>query len=134
MTEEELKQREHIRALVSQLYMALNVPETYQQDMENMQTQLDEIKAALQPLEEVRLAILTYNRICSAVTLRARHQNLKPTRYPCSNDLWILQEKLRLLIRAERRSKILAWAGLGFMGTQFGFLARLTWWEYSWYG
>ncbi|GAU97019.1 hypothetical protein RvY_08382 [Ramazzottius varieornatus] len=93
LTDEEVKQREYIRALVSQLYMALNVPETYQQDMENMQNQLDEIKAALKPLEE---------------------------------------EKLRLLIRAERRSKVLAWAGLGFMGTQFGFLARLTWWEYSW--
>ena len=39
---------------------------------------------------------------------------------------------MELLMRAERRSRILAWAGLGFMGMQFGFLARLTWWEYSW--
>lgn len=33
---------------------------------------------------------------------------------------------------AERRTSILAWAGLGYMALQFGFLARLTWWEYSW--
>lgn len=24
------------------------------------------------------------------------------------------------------------WAGMTGMGIQFGFLARLTWWEYSW--
>ncbi|KAG0717836.1 Calcium uniporter protein, mitochondrial [Chionoecetes opilio] len=34
--------------------------------------------------------------------------------------------------KAERRTSVLAWAGLGYMALQFGFLARLTWWEYSW--
>ena len=24
------------------------------------------------------------------------------------------------------------WAGLGWMSLQFGFFARLTWWDYSW--
>lgn len=33
---------------------------------------------------------------------------------------------------ASRRSNWLAWAGLGLMSVQFGILARLTWWEYSW--
>ncbi|KAK7076035.1 hypothetical protein SK128_009427, partial [Halocaridina rubra] len=37
-----------------------------------------------------------------------------------------------LVTAAERRTTILAWAGLGYMALQFGFLARLTWWEYSW--
>ena len=27
---------------------------------------------------------------------------------------------------------MLTWLGLGLMGVQFGALARLTWWEYSW--
>lgn len=27
---------------------------------------------------------------------------------------------------------MLSWLGLGLMGMQFGVLARLTWWEYSW--
>ncbi|XP_066262185.1 calcium uniporter protein, mitochondrial [Euwallacea similis] len=35
-------------------------------------------------------------------------------------------------IVAHKRSNWLAWAGLGFMSVQFGILARLTWWEYSW--
>ncbi|XP_066156003.1 calcium uniporter protein, mitochondrial [Euwallacea fornicatus] len=35
-------------------------------------------------------------------------------------------------IVAHKRSNWLAWAGLGLMSVQFGILARLTWWEYSW--
>ena len=33
---------------------------------------------------------------------------------------------------AEKRSNNLIWLGLGMMSVQFGVLARLTWWEYSW--
>lgn len=43
-------------------------------------------------------------------------------------------EKKRVELEAisERRTTLLSWCGLGFMATQFGILARLTWWEYSW--
>jgi len=43
-------------------------------------------------------------------------------------------EKLRvdMMDSAEKRTRRLTWAGLTMMGFQFGFLARLTWWEYSW--
>lgn len=34
--------------------------------------------------------------------------------------------------QAERRANNLTWLGLGLMSVQFGILARLTWWEYSW--
>ncbi|XP_045469771.1 calcium uniporter protein, mitochondrial isoform X2 [Harmonia axyridis] len=37
-----------------------------------------------------------------------------------------------LEVIAEKRGNWLSWAGLGFMSVQFGILARLTWWEYSW--
>lgn len=44
-----------------------------------------------------------------------------------------LDEKRALVERRGRQAgHRLAWLGLGFMGLQFGFLARLTWWEYSW--
>lgn len=33
---------------------------------------------------------------------------------------------------AEKKSSYLTWVGLGLMSVQFGVLARLTWWEYSW--
>lgn len=41
-------------------------------------------------------------------------------------------KKLELEMVAQKKSNWLAWAGLGLMSVQFGILARLTWWEYSW--
>ncbi|XP_023015683.2 mitochondrial calcium uniporter isoform X1 [Leptinotarsa decemlineata] len=42
------------------------------------------------------------------------------------------QKKNELELVAQRRGNWLSWAGLGLMSVQFGILARLTWWEYSW--
>ena len=36
------------------------------------------------------------------------------------------------MLAAEKRTNTLTWVGLGMMSVQFGILARLTWWEYSW--
>lgn len=33
---------------------------------------------------------------------------------------------------AAEKTRRLTWLGLGAMSLQFGLLARLTWWEYSW--
>lgn len=43
-------------------------------------------------------------------------------------------EKLKkeLDAKSAQRANIFVWGGLGYMALQFGFLARLTWWEYSW--
>nr|XP_032805896.1 calcium uniporter protein, mitochondrial [Petromyzon marinus] len=40
--------------------------------------------------------------------------------------------KRDLKLKAEKRTRLVLWGGLAYMATQFGFLARLTWWEYSW--
>ena len=37
-----------------------------------------------------------------------------------------------MMEKAESRTNRMTWFGLTLMGVQFGFLARLTWWEYSW--
>ncbi|XP_055841123.1 calcium uniporter protein, mitochondrial [Episyrphus balteatus] len=42
------------------------------------------------------------------------------------------ERKTELSAEASRRANLMTWAGLGFMSVQFGILARLTWWEYSW--
>ena len=34
--------------------------------------------------------------------------------------------------RAQKRTNAVIWGGMAFMSLQFGFFARLTWWEYSW--
>ncbi|XP_076348876.1 calcium uniporter protein, mitochondrial-like isoform X3 [Tachypleus tridentatus] len=41
-------------------------------------------------------------------------------------------KKAELEAASHRRTSLLTWIGLGLMGAQFGVLARLTWWEYSW--
>lgn len=43
-----------------------------------------------------------------------------------------LQIKQRIEVKASKTTNHLSWLGLGLMGLQFGILARLTWWEYSW--
>ena len=42
------------------------------------------------------------------------------------------KERKELDIKAARNANIFVWSSLAFMALQFGFLARLTWWEYSW--
>lgn len=42
------------------------------------------------------------------------------------------KKREELMNVAYRRSTMLSWIGLALMGVQFGVLARLTWWEYSW--
>lgn len=34
--------------------------------------------------------------------------------------------------KAGKTTNVFVWGGLAYMAVQFGFLARLTWWEYSW--
>uniref|UniRef100_A0A182NKB6 Calcium uniporter protein n=1 Tax=Anopheles dirus TaxID=7168 RepID=A0A182NKB6_9DIPT len=41
-------------------------------------------------------------------------------------------KKMELDQKAARKTNALTWVGLGLMSVQFGVLARLTWWEYSW--
>uniref|UniRef100_A0A8C4X181 Calcium uniporter protein n=1 Tax=Eptatretus burgeri TaxID=7764 RepID=A0A8C4X181_EPTBU len=43
-------------------------------------------------------------------------------------------EKIKqdLVQKAQKRTRFVLWGGLAYMATQFGVLARLTWWEYSW--
>ncbi|XP_035256466.1 calcium uniporter protein, mitochondrial [Anguilla anguilla] len=40
--------------------------------------------------------------------------------------------KEELSRKAQRRTTWVLWGGMAYMATQFGILARLTWWEYSW--
>ncbi|KAL0266278.1 UNVERIFIED_CONTAM: hypothetical protein PYX00_008870 [Menopon gallinae] len=48
-------------------------------------------------------------------------------------ELEPMEQKLQDLHRtAEKQTNVLSWVGLGLMSVQFGILARLTWWEYSW--
>lgn len=43
-----------------------------------------------------------------------------------------MQLKEDITVTADKKTSYLTWVGLGLMSVQFGVLARLTWWEYSW--
>ncbi|XP_071829572.1 calcium uniporter protein, mitochondrial-like [Apostichopus japonicus] len=58
--------------------------------------------------------------------LRKKMEKLQSELQPLEELKWELDQK------AANRTNYLVWGGLGVMGLQFGLLARLTWWEYSW--
>ncbi|RDD38048.1 Calcium uniporter protein, mitochondrial [Trichoplax sp. H2] len=62
-----------------------------------------------------------------------REKELQQKLKKLQEDIIPVQSKLtEMTDKAESRSSRLMWGGLAFMSIQFGFLARLTWWEYSW--
>lgn len=46
--------------------------------------------------------------------------------------IFVLQVRMEICRKSEKRTTWVLWGGLAYMATQFGILARLTWWEYSW--
>uniref|UniRef100_A0AAR5P3D2 Calcium uniporter protein n=1 Tax=Dendroctonus ponderosae TaxID=77166 RepID=A0AAR5P3D2_DENPD len=88
----------------------------------------------MQGLNDVRTVV---NKLYEALHVREHQvtkekellmelENLKQEITPLEN----VKNELEMV--ADKRSNWLAWAGLGLMSVQFGILARLTWWEYSW--
>uniref|UniRef100_A0A2K6LUS7 Calcium uniporter protein n=3 Tax=Colobinae TaxID=9569 RepID=A0A2K6LUS7_RHIBE len=49
-----------------------------------------------------------------------------------SQSAEIIGVRIEISRKAEKRTTLVLWGGLAYMATQFGILARLTWWEYSW--
>jgi len=74
-----------------------------------------------------------YRTINSDLYLEAQRRHLQAKQEQIRLQLEPM-EKLRAELerKAEKRTRLLSWVGLGLMGAQFGFMARLTWWEYSW--
>nr|XP_021188669.1 calcium uniporter protein, mitochondrial isoform X1 [Helicoverpa armigera] len=77
------------------------------------------------------------NQLYEALNVREhqirKERELKAQLEKLSTELQPLEEKrLSLEVETTRRTSALTWVGLGLMGVQFGVLARLTWWEYSW--
>lgn len=58
--------------------------------------------------------------------LTSRLENIRTSLKPLEEERQSLEKK------ASIRASLLTWIGLSMMGVQFGILARLTWWEYSW--
>ncbi|BFZ02665.1 hypothetical protein BsWGS_05704 [Bradybaena similaris] len=62
-----------------------------------------------------------------------RERELQKKLEDLKQQIFPLEEKTQeLCTKASENTNRLSWLGLGLMGLQFGILARLTWWEYSW--
>ncbi|XP_072940909.1 calcium uniporter protein, mitochondrial [Epargyreus clarus] len=77
------------------------------------------------------------NQLYEALNVREhqirKERELRAQLEKLSAELQPLEEKrMSLEVETTRRTSALTWIGLGLMGVQFGVLARLTWWEYSW--
>ncbi|XP_013136160.1 PREDICTED: calcium uniporter protein, mitochondrial [Papilio polytes] len=77
------------------------------------------------------------NQLYEALNVREhqirKERELRGQLEKLSSELQPLEEKrMSLEVETSRRTSALTWVGLGLMGVQFGVLARLTWWEYSW--
>ncbi|KAM3175893.1 hypothetical protein ACTXT7_007611 [Hymenolepis weldensis] len=85
-------------------------------------------------LGQVRALINRLNTLLSAEDVQAeKEREIKKRIADVQLQLEPFEEKRQALAQAaSTRTRRLTWLGLGAMGLQFGLLARLTWWEYSW--
>jgi hypothetical protein len=118
MSGEELKRMGDVRALVGQLY---EVPQTTLHMLpfkkHDFNVKNDYFLQALH-VEEYQATA---------------EQKLVRELESMRDELAPLEDSRKVLAaQAERRTTNLTWIGLGLMSVQFGILARLTWWEYSW--
>ncbi|XP_053603099.1 calcium uniporter protein, mitochondrial isoform X1 [Plodia interpunctella] len=77
------------------------------------------------------------NQLYEALNVREhqirKERDLRVQLEKLSAELQPLEEKrMSLEVETSRKTSVLTWVGLSLMGVQFGVLARLTWWEYSW--
>ncbi|XP_026751427.2 calcium uniporter protein, mitochondrial [Galleria mellonella] len=77
------------------------------------------------------------NQLYEALNVREhqirKERDLRAQLEKLTTELQPLEEKrMSLEVETSRKTSALTWVGLGLMGVQFGVLARLTWWEYSW--
>ncbi|XP_045446350.1 calcium uniporter protein, mitochondrial [Melitaea cinxia] len=93
----------------------------------------------LSPEEITRLSDVRnlVNQLYEALNVREhqirKEREIRAKLEKLSTELQPLEEKrMALEMETTRRTSALTWVGLGLMGVQFGVLARLTWWEYSW--
>lgn len=94
----------------------------------------EEVRKCVEHLDDVRsLVSRLYTTMHVSEYDQAHQESLKTRLAEIEAELKPLDESYSVIAaRAKKRNNVLVWGGLGFMACQFGLLARLTWWEYSW--
>lgn len=125
---------------LQQLYEALHVGEHQIRKERELYEKLEILNSKLGPLEKVIKANfqlrINFGFFCLiAQDERARRRNNLIKKFILIFACTFRspsQKKMELDAKAGRKANALTWVGLGLMSVQFGVLARLTWWEYSW--
>ena len=91
-------------------------------------------KEELQKISDVKLLV---SQLYEALNIEefqlSREQELASELELLRKELEPLEaQRSEILRHADERTSTITWVGLGLMSVQFGILARLTWWEYSW--
>merc|ERR1712113_221975 len=91
-------------------------------------------KEELQKISDVKLLV---SQLYEALNIEefqlSREQELASELELLKKELEPLEaQRSEILRHADERTSTITWVGLGLMSIQFGILARLTWWEYSW--
>jgi len=91
-------------------------------------------KEELQKISDVKLLV---SQLYEALNIEefqlSREQELASELELLKKELEPLEaQRSEILRHADERTSTITWVGLGLMSVQFGILARLTWWEYSW--
>jgi len=91
-------------------------------------------KEELQKISDVKLLV---SQLYEALNIEefqlSREQELAAELEVLKKELEPLEaQRSEILRHADERTSTITWVGLGLMSIQFGILARLTWWEYSW--
>ncbi|ESO05962.1 hypothetical protein HELRODRAFT_188241 [Helobdella robusta] len=92
------------------------------------------IKQHMSDVSNVKNAIChLYNALNVEQHQLAQEKSLQNKLEELHKEIYPMERmKTEIDMSANRRTRVLTWVGLGLMGIQFGFLARLTWFEYSW--
>jgi len=126
-----ISSRTSIQTLFDQKFI-LSINDT---DYDVMPPELESLsKEDLRKISDVKLLV---SQLYEALNIEdyqlAREQELVKELEELQKELEPLENQRQEIIRhASDRTNLLTWAGLGLMACQFGILARLTWWEYSW--
>ncbi|XP_065184111.1 calcium uniporter protein, mitochondrial-like [Sycon ciliatum] len=94
----------------------------------------EEVRNCVEHLDDVRSLVSRLHTALKIAEFDKTHQESLKTRLSeVDSELNPLHSTYEdLAAKARTRNNVMVWGGLGFMGAQFGLLARLTWWEYSW--
>lgn len=133
ISSEELTQLGDVKALVARVRIVINfifisnvlfcVQKKLYDELHVSEHQIQKERQLHEKLEELNVKLGPLEKVATFHIFNCPYRNY---------NFCALQKRSELDLKACKKGNTLTWVGLGLMSVQFGVLARLTWWEYSW--